>query len=177
MSALHDSTNVVSPGGARKRQRVAGSFLDILEEAGVSFDDEGSSETTGASSGKRVACRARGRARRRHLAIEAPRSPREGAAPSLGVAQRVCASLPRMRSSSDRAAVTTSTSLPLLHLHLRPLRTHTPPTRRLRLLHTLRRRPSSSHLPSARSFTGLRTSHASLFASPRPRLQDGLAST
>ena len=56
MSALHDSTNVVAPGGARKRQRVAGSFLDILEEAGVSFDDEGSSQTTGASSGKRSAC-------------------------------------------------------------------------------------------------------------------------
>ena len=165
MSALHDSTNVVAPGGARKRQRVAGSFLDILEEAGVSFDDEGSSQTTGASSGKRSAC---GQARRKHLAIEAPKSAREGAAPSLGVAQSVCASLSRM---VVRVIVRRLPSPPRC-----PPSTSTPPTRPFRL-HTLRRRPSSSHLPSARSFTGLRKPHSSLFASPRPRQQDGLAST
>ena len=119
MSALHDSTNVVAPGGARKRQRVAGSFLDILEEAGVSFDDEGSSQTTGASSGKRSAC---GQARRKHLAIEAPKSAREGAAPSLGVAQSVCASLSRMVVRVIVRRLPSPPRCPPVHLHS----THTP---------------------------------------------------
>lgn len=170
MSALHDSTNVVSPGGARKRQRVAGSFLDILEEAGVSFDDEGSSETTGASRGKRSHA---GRGARQDAGTWRSRRPgaRVKAPPRAWVLRRECVLF--CRKCVVRVIVRRLPSPPRCpsspyphathRLHTPPA--HPPPS------------PSSSHLPSARSFTGLRTSHASLFASPRPRLQDGLAST